>query len=172
MRNATHRNHTILLPGPSSSWVRKTLAESLRSRHPYSVNLLLGGYDPTSSEPHLYWIDYLGTKAKAPYAAQGYASYFCLSTMDRYHNPDGDLNEGLRLLRRCINELETRFIINLCVVCLLAWHYADASAQRQVQSESNRSVSSTACAHKLICLTDASGVREVDFESLAPRQQT
>ena len=89
------------------------MADSIRSKHPYQVNLLMGGYDPTTSEPHLYWIDYLGTKAKVPYAAHGYAAYLALSTMDRYHNPEADLQEGLELLRRCVNELEQRLIVSL-----------------------------------------------------------
>lgn len=93
--------------------MRKTLADSIRSRHPYAVNLLLGGYDPTADKASLYWLDYLGTRADVPYACHGYASYFALSTMDRYHNPDGSLEDGLRLLRRCVNELEKRLVLSL-----------------------------------------------------------
>jgi 20S proteasome subunit beta 4 len=55
----------------------------LRSRSPYSVNLLLGGFDVADSTPHLYWIDYLGTQAAVPFAAHGYGSYFALSLLDR-----------------------------------------------------------------------------------------
>lgn len=33
--------------------------------------------------------------------------------MDRWHDPEGDLVKGLELLRKCIAELETRFIVNL-----------------------------------------------------------
>lgn len=93
--------------------MRNQLAESLRSRHPYQVNLLLGGFDVPSSHPSLYWIDYLGTQAEVPFAAHGYGAYFALSTMDRYHRPDMNLDEGLELLRRCVNELKTRFIVDL-----------------------------------------------------------
>lgn len=106
-------NHIPLRPPSAASWVRTQLASSLRSRKPYSVNLLLGGYDPTSSTPSLYWIDYLGTLATVPYAAHGYGAYFSLSTMDRWHDPEGDLEAGLELLRKCIKELEVRFIVNL-----------------------------------------------------------
>jgi 20S proteasome subunit beta 4 len=63
--------------------VRRALADSIRSRRPYAVNVLLGGYDEASSTPHLYWIDYLGTMAEVPYAAHGYGAYFALSTLDR-----------------------------------------------------------------------------------------
>ena len=37
------RNHNALLPPSASAWIRRQLAESLRSRKPYAVNLLLGG---------------------------------------------------------------------------------------------------------------------------------
>lgn len=107
------RNHVELLPASAAAWTRNQLATSIRSRHPYSVNLLMGGFDVPTSEPHLYWVDYLGTMAKVPYAAHGYGAYFCLSTMDRFHNPDMDLEQGLALLQRCIDELEKRFIVNL-----------------------------------------------------------
>ncbi|GAA5887825.1 hypothetical protein JCM5296_001779 [Sporobolomyces johnsonii] len=107
------RNHLPLRPPSAASWVRTQLAQSLRSRKPYSVNLLLGGYDPTSSSPSLYWIDYLGTLGEVPYAAHGYGAYFALSTMDRWHNPEGTFEEGMELLRKCVDELEKRFIVNL-----------------------------------------------------------
>jgi 20S proteasome subunit beta 4 len=47
------------------------------------VNLLLGGYDISTKSPNLYWMDYLGTLAEVPFAAQGYGSYFVLSLFDR-----------------------------------------------------------------------------------------
>lgn len=101
--------------------MRKTLADSIRSRHPYAVNLLLGGYNPTSDKASLYWLDYLGTRADVPYACHGYASYFALSTMDRYHNPEASVEDGLKLIRRCVNELEKRLVLSLCVLSLSAF---------------------------------------------------
>lgn len=78
------RNLYPLRPSAAASWIRRALAESLRSRSPYSVNLLLGGYDTATEDPHLYWMDYLGTVAEVPYAAHGYGAYFVLSLLDRY----------------------------------------------------------------------------------------
>lgn len=78
------RNLYALRPASAASWIRRSLADSLRSRKPYSVNLLLGGYDTADHTPHLYWIDYLGTMATVPFAAHGYGSYFALSLLDRY----------------------------------------------------------------------------------------
>ena len=67
------RNDSDLAPAAVSSFVRGELAKALRSRKPYTVNLLLGGVDPISGEPSLYWIDYLAALGKVPYAAHGYA---------------------------------------------------------------------------------------------------
>lgn len=69
------RNDTELSPAAVGSFVRGELARSLRSRSPYTVNLLLGGVDPITHQPSLQWIDYLASLAQVPYAAHGYAQY-------------------------------------------------------------------------------------------------
>lgn len=71
----TMRNDSQLSPNAISSFVRGELARSLRSRSPYTVNLLLGGMDPVTLKPSLCWIDYLASLAPVPYAAHGYAQY-------------------------------------------------------------------------------------------------
>ena len=109
----SHRNHVELRPKAAGSWIRAQVAESLRSRKPYQVNLLLGGFDVPSSSPALFWLDYLGTLASVPYAAHGYGAHFTMGTLDRYHRPDMSEQEGLDLLKRCIDELKKRFIVDL-----------------------------------------------------------
>ncbi|TFK21023.1 proteasome component Pre1 [Coprinopsis marcescibilis] len=106
------RNTHALRPAAAASWIRRALADSLRSRNPYSVNLLLGGYDTATYEPHLYWVDYLGTISRVPFAAHGYGAYFGLSLLDRYHNPDASLEEGLETLKRCIDEVSKRLVVS------------------------------------------------------------
>ena len=69
----TMRNDSELSPAAVTSFVRGELAQSLRSRKPYMVNLLMGGIDPITNKPNLYWVDYLATLAPVPYAAHGYA---------------------------------------------------------------------------------------------------
>ncbi|KAH8102318.1 20S proteasome subunit [Cristinia sonorae] len=105
------RNLYPLRPSSAASWIRRSLADSLRSRKPYSVNLLLGGYDTTTHTPHLYWMDYLGTLVDVPFAAHGYGSYFALSLLDRYHDPEAPLEEGLAVLKRCIDEVTKRLVV-------------------------------------------------------------
>ncbi|ORY97931.1 nucleophile aminohydrolase [Syncephalastrum racemosum] len=107
------RNGMDLSPKAAANFTRRELADSLRSRHPYAVNMLLGGFDVKTNTPQLYWVDYLGAMASLPYGAQGYGAYFCTSLMDRYHYADMDLEEAKELMRRCIQELKTRFIVNL-----------------------------------------------------------
>jgi 20S proteasome subunit beta 4 len=69
------RNETDLSPSGLAHFVRGELASSLRSRKPYTVNLLMGGVDPITGKPSLYWMDYLASMAEVPYAAHGYAQY-------------------------------------------------------------------------------------------------
>jgi 20S proteasome subunit beta 4 len=69
------RNNMELSPSATANFVRGELARALRSRKPYTVNLLLGGYDTIEDKPTLYWIDYLAAQASLPYAAHGYAQY-------------------------------------------------------------------------------------------------
>ncbi|KAF8428168.1 nucleophile aminohydrolase [Tirmania nivea] len=97
-----------LSPASVSSFVRAELAKSLRSRKPYQVSLLIGGYDTVNDQPELYWLDYLAAKAKLPYAAHGYAQYYCLSILDKHHHPNIDLEQGRKILRMCIEELVRR----------------------------------------------------------------
>ncbi|KAI2824515.1 hypothetical protein CBS115989_472 [Aspergillus niger] len=108
----TMRNDTELGPSAVASFVRGEMARSLRSRNPYTVNLLLGGVDPITQKPHLYWIDYLASLAPVPYAAHGYAQYYCLSTLDKHHHPDISLEEGMKLLEMCTDELKRRLPID------------------------------------------------------------
>ncbi|KAF4612671.1 hypothetical protein D9613_011887 [Agrocybe pediades] len=106
------RNLYPLRPAAAASWIRRALADSIRSRKPYVVNLLLGGYDTATHEPHLYWVDYLGTMTEVPFAAHGYGAYFALSLLDRYHNPEATLEEGLETLKRCLDEVSKRLVVS------------------------------------------------------------
>ncbi|KAH8553496.1 nucleophile aminohydrolase [Umbelopsis sp. PMI_123] len=107
------RNGIELSPKAAANYTRRELADSLRSKRPYSVNMLIGGYDTKTGKPELFWLDYLGAMTSLPYGAQGYGAYFCTSLMDRYHYPDMDVEEAKDLLRKCLEELKTRFIVNL-----------------------------------------------------------
>ncbi|ORX34282.1 hypothetical protein BD324DRAFT_637373 [Kockovaella imperatae] len=126
------RNHNALLPPAASAWIRRQLAQSLRSRKPYAVNLLLGGFDTTTSLPHLYWIDYLGTKADIPYAAHGFGMYVALSTMDKWWFEGMPKEKGVELLRKCINEVQSRIVVQFNFNCILidadGVHQLDLSA--------------------------------------------
>ncbi|TEY71287.1 hypothetical protein BOTCAL_0096g00040 [Botryotinia calthae] len=106
------RNNIDLSPSAVAHFVRGELAQSLRSRKPYNVNLLLGGVDPITDKPSLYWLDYLASLAPLPYAAHGYAQYYCLSILDKHHHPDIDFEQGMKVLRMCTDELKRRLPID------------------------------------------------------------
>ncbi|XP_015929200.1 proteasome subunit beta type-2 [Parasteatoda tepidariorum] len=106
------RNGYELSPTAAANFTRRNLADFLRSRTPYAVNLLMAGYDKESG-PELHYIDYLATLAKVPYAAHGYGSFFVLSILDRYYRPDMSIEEGMDLLRKCVKEINHRFLVNL-----------------------------------------------------------
>ncbi|KAL1304886.1 hypothetical protein AAFC00_003806 [Neodothiora populina] len=106
------RNDVDLSPDATASFVRTELAKALRSRKPYNVNLLLGGYDVIHDKPCLYWCDYLASLAPLPYAAHGYAQYYCLSLLDKHHNPNISFDEGMKILRMCTDELKRRLPID------------------------------------------------------------
>lgn len=44
----------------------------------------MGGYDKETG-PELYFMDYLASSMKVPFAAHGFGGYLSLSIMDRYH---------------------------------------------------------------------------------------
>ncbi|GAO47069.1 proteasome component C11 [Saitoella complicata NRRL Y-17804] len=107
------QNNCELDPKATASFVRRELADSLRSRKPYQVNLLLAGFDTRTSEPHLYWLDYLAAQATVPYAAHGYGAYYCLSIFDRYHRSDISLEEALDIMGKAVAEVEKRMPMDL-----------------------------------------------------------
>lgn len=105
------------------------------------VNLLMGGMDVVTHKPCLYWIDYLASMAPVPYAAHGYAQYvvsrgcvptvsfylvvvvlicgrfYCLSILDKHHHPDISLEQGMKILEMCTDELKRRLPIDYKGVC-------------------------------------------------------
>lgn len=95
----------------AANWTRNQLAAGLR-KAPYQVNLLLGGYDEGKG-PSLFFMDYMGALHAMPIAAHGYGSNFVLSTMDRGYHKNMTLEEGKELMGKCLQELDTRFLLNM-----------------------------------------------------------
>ena len=94
-----------------ANFCRGELATALR-KGPYQVNVLLGGYDTSTSKASLYFLDYLAALAKVNYGCQGYASNFCLSIMDKDWKEGLTKDEAVAIVEKCIKELEVRFLIN------------------------------------------------------------
>lgn len=127
------RNGYELSPKAAANFTRRNLADALRStvsnffnskaqhwfynalklfQSAYHVNILLGGYDKETG-PELYFIDYLASCVKLPYASHGYGGFFSFSIMDRYHNENLTVDEAYELMKKCVKEIHQRLIINL-----------------------------------------------------------
>ena len=106
----TLRNETTLSAHAVANFTRKELATALRS-DPYQVNLLIGGFDHEQGAS-LYYMDYLASMAKVPYAAHGYASFFVSGLLDRLCKTSMTLDDAKDVMRACIKELSKRFLVN------------------------------------------------------------
>lgn len=106
------RNGYELTPHAAANFTRRNLADALRSSSAYQVNLLLAGYDDTEG-PELYYMDWLASLQKIPFAAHGYGSFFSLSILDRYYKPGLSREEATELLKKCIEEVQRRFLVRL-----------------------------------------------------------
>eukprot|EP00483_Globobulimina_turgida_P001882 UN01884 len=103
------RNSRTLDNEGIASLTRNTLARAVR-RNPYVVFVIQAGFD-LEKGPSIYWMDYFGSLAKPNATAQGLCSYFLLSLFDRHWKKDMDLDEGLKLVEMCINQLSKRYVI-------------------------------------------------------------
>jgi len=92
----------------ASSYIRTEMATAMR-KNPYQVNMLIGGVDEDG--PSITFMDYLASAAEVNYGAQGYASFFVSSLMDRHWHKDMTLEEGRALAKMCIKEIRTRLIV-------------------------------------------------------------
>uniref|UniRef100_A0A7S3NPS0 Proteasome subunit beta n=1 Tax=Aureoumbra lagunensis TaxID=44058 RepID=A0A7S3NPS0_9STRA len=105
-------DHNIALSTQATAnFIRVELARALR-KGPYQTNLLLGGYDADLGAS-LYYIDYLASSNKVNFGCHGYASNFILSIFDKEWKQGLTESEALEIVRKCIAELQTRFLVSL-----------------------------------------------------------
>ncbi len=104
------RNGYELTPREAAHFTRRNLAEALRSRSAYHVNLLLGGFDPKEG-PELFYMDYLASMVKVPYAVHGHGGFVTLGILDSQYKPGMNVDEAVNLLKNCVKELQKRFVV-------------------------------------------------------------
>jgi len=110
IRLHTLRTGLRLSTKAAANFTRNQLAQALR-KGSYQVDLLIAGVDEDG--PQLYFMDYLASCEKVNKGAQGYGAMFTFGLMDRYYKEDMNLDEAKDLIRMCIKELETRFLVDL-----------------------------------------------------------
>jgi 20S proteasome subunit beta 4 len=107
------RNGYELSPAAAANFTRRNLADYLRSRTPYQVNLIIAGFDKETEKCELYYMDYLAAMVRVPYGAHGYGGFFTTAIMDAHYRPDMTREEAYELMRACVAEIQKRLIINL-----------------------------------------------------------
>merc|ERR1711997_1255173 len=95
----------------AASFVRRNLADYLRSRTPFNVNLMITGKGDESFE--LYTLDYLASMVKVPFAVHGYGGFFAKALLDRHYRSDMTKEEAYSLIKDCVKEIQERLIISL-----------------------------------------------------------
>ena len=126
------RNGYELSPSAAANFTRRNLADYLRSRTPYQVNLLIAGFDNDTGKPELYFMDYLASMIKVKrlviisvtlvstfflpqtnYAAHGYGGFFTTALMDRHYRSDMTKQQAYKLMIECVKEVQKRLVLNL-----------------------------------------------------------
>ncbi|GCB70273.1 hypothetical protein scyTo_0010736 [Scyliorhinus torazame] len=59
------------------------------------------------------WAGYLPALAKALFTAHGYGAFLTHSILDRYYKPELTREEAVELLKKCLQEYQKQFILNL-----------------------------------------------------------
>ncbi|KAI8432218.1 hypothetical protein MSG28_004668 [Choristoneura fumiferana] len=72
----------------------------------------MAGYDKENG-PELYFMDYLASSVKVPFAAHGYGGFLSVSIMDRYHKPDLTEEQAYDILKMCVKEVHKRLFVSL-----------------------------------------------------------
>eukprot|EP01013_Petalomonas_cantuscygni_P027618 TRINITY_DN50709_c0_g1_i1.p1 TRINITY_DN50709_c0_g1~~TRINITY_DN50709_c0_g1_i1.p1 ORF type:complete len:217 (+),score=36.31 TRINITY_DN50709_c0_g1_i1:185-835(+) len=107
-RTMTDRHQTV---HASAHWIRNVLSQSIRSRSPYIVNCLFGGFNHADGEkgtPELYWLDVYGTIIPTRYGGHGFLHSLAVGVFDRYYREDMTEEESLELMQKAIRELQKR----------------------------------------------------------------
>lgn len=74
--------------------------------------MILAGYDKQEG-PQLYFLDYLASMAEVKFTSHGYGGYFSLAIMDRYYMDNMNREQAYEVIKKCVQEIHKRLIINL-----------------------------------------------------------
>lgn len=104
------RNGVPLSTKAAANFTRNELATALR-KGPYQCDLVIAGYDEEEKDAGLYFVDAYSSMAKVNKAAHGYAGNFVHGILDKYWKKGLTEKEGLEVMKKCIEEIKTRFIL-------------------------------------------------------------
>ncbi|CAL4088172.1 unnamed protein product, partial [Meganyctiphanes norvegica] len=103
------RNGYELSPSAAVHFTRHTLATALRSREPYMVNSLIGGFDPLENKSELFYLDYLAAAVPVKFYCFGYGGMFSLSILDKEYRPAANQKRAFDLMLKYVSEIQTKY---------------------------------------------------------------
>ncbi|KAI6232613.1 Proteasome subunit beta type-2 [Aphelenchoides fujianensis] len=108
------RHNYELSPRSAHHWLRKSIADNLRSEDFWRVDLLLGGYDTIEKRAYLGSVDYLGNGIHDQnYLMRGFGGRFGYAIMDSLYEKDASPEKALEIVKATVVELNRRFIASL-----------------------------------------------------------
>jgi len=108
------RHNYELSPHAAHHWLRKNIANNLRTEDFWRVDLLLGGYDDVEKKAFLGSVDYLGTGiSDQKYLFRGFGGRFSYAILDSLYKPDATVEEAIDIVKTCIKQNNKRFIASL-----------------------------------------------------------
>ncbi|MFH4973605.1 hypothetical protein AB6A40_000314 [Gnathostoma spinigerum] len=95
-------------------WIRRGIAETLRTPDYFIVDTLIGGYDDFAKKAFLGSVDYLGNgMADQRFLFRGFSGRFCYALLDKVYKKDMPVEQGIEAMKQCLREAKKRFVINL-----------------------------------------------------------
>ncbi|TKR63510.1 hypothetical protein L596_027328 [Steinernema carpocapsae] len=108
------RNGYELGPKAAHHWLRKSIADGLRSQDAWRVDLLIGGFDDVEKKPFLGSVDYLGNGlSEQPFLFRGFSGRFCYAIMDKFYRKDMNEEQAMETMKKCLGEAKKRFMASL-----------------------------------------------------------
>lgn len=74
-------------------------------------NVLVGGVEKNKAAS-MFFIDYLGSMQKVPFAAHGYGSFFVMGLFDKNYHKGMNVQEGIELMKKAVSEIQKRLVLN------------------------------------------------------------
>ncbi|CEM02127.1 unnamed protein product [Vitrella brassicaformis CCMP3155] len=103
-------------PSSIAAYLGRTFYGQRSRLDPYWNQMIMAGWQKTSNEPYLGYIDLYGTTFPEDYIASGFGSYLAIPLLRKEYRPDMTEDEAKALLQKCFMALFYRDCTGLSTV--------------------------------------------------------